>query len=215
MSHLQLDKEYHYLFKILIIGDSGIGKTSILQRFANDYFAPDYVATIGVDFQIRTIDIDSKDIKLQVWDTAGQDRFKCIVSSFYRGANGVLVCFDITNIESFRNVDTWIDEIQRYCPENTPIYLVGTKSDLHMNRTITYQQAKQYAETRRIQYIETSAKTNDNVQMTFFHFAKMIMEHSDKKLDDVSNGRLRPIIGMTHAVQTPGSSCNGSSCSIK
>ncbi|CAF1392835.1 unnamed protein product, partial [Didymodactylos carnosus] len=197
MSTIPFEKEYDYLFKILIIGDSGVGKTAVLQRFANDYYSTDYVATIGVDFQIRTIDIDSKDVKLQVWDTAGQDRFKCVVSSFYRGAHGVIVCFDITDLESFRNVEEWISEIQRYCSTNPPIYLVGTKSDLQTKRTISYQQATQYAQSKGIQYIETSSKTNDNIQETFFRFSRTLIEHSDKVLTTGNpNGTLKPLGGL-------------------
>ncbi|CAF1521312.1 unnamed protein product [Didymodactylos carnosus] len=110
------------------------GKTSIFQRFANNSFSTDYASTIGVDFQIRTIDIDSKHVKLQIWDTAGQDRFKCVVRNFYRGAHGVLLCFDITDSDSFRNIAEWTDEIQRYCPQNIPVCLIGTKSDLKTER---------------------------------------------------------------------------------
>ncbi|CAF1177640.1 unnamed protein product [Rotaria sordida] len=172
--------EFDYLFKILIIGDSGVGKTTILQRFAQDYFSTEYVATIGVDFQIRTLDIDSKRCKLQVWDTAGQDRFKCVVSSFYRNANGVIICFDLTDLESFRNVNNWFEEVKRYCPEQTPIFLIGTKSDLKTRRMVTDDMIKNYTEKNRLSYLETSSKTNENVEKCFVDFTQNLVAHTNE-----------------------------------
>ncbi|CAF1121593.1 unnamed protein product [Rotaria sordida] len=172
--------EFDYLFKILIIGDSGVGKTTILQRFAQDYFSTEYVATIGVDFQIRTLDIDSKRCKLQVWDTAGQDRFKCVVSSFYRNANGVIICFDLTDLESFRNVNNWFEEVKRYCPEQTPIFLIGTKSDLKTRRMVSDDMIKNYTEKNRLSYLETSSKTNENVEKCFVDFTQNLVAHTNE-----------------------------------
>ncbi|CAF0935340.1 unnamed protein product [Adineta ricciae] len=172
--------EFDYLFKILIIGDSGVGKTTILQRFAQDYFSTEYVATIGVDFQIKTIDVDQKRCKLQVWDTAGQDRFKCVVSSFYRNANGVMICFDLTDLESFRNVGNWIEEVKRYCPEQTPIFLVGTKSDLQTRRMIPYETIKAFAQVKQLSYLETSSKTNENIERCFCDFTAMLVAHTNQ-----------------------------------
>ncbi|CAF3630877.1 unnamed protein product [Rotaria sp. Silwood1] len=172
--------EFDYLFKILIIGDSGVGKTTILQRFANDYFSTEYVATIGVDFQIRTLEIDSKRCKLQIWDTAGQDRFKCVVSSFYRNANGVIICFDITDLESFRNVNNWLEEVKRYCPEQTPMFLIGTKSDLKTRRMVSDDIIKAYAEKNQLSYLETSSKTNENVEKCFINFTRTLVAHTNQ-----------------------------------
>ncbi|CAF3391724.1 unnamed protein product [Rotaria sp. Silwood2] len=174
------DVEFNYLFKILIIGDSGVGKTTILQRFAQDYFSTEYVATIGVDFQIRTLEIDSKRCKLQIWDTAGQDRFKCVVSSFYRNANGVIICFDITDLESFRNVNNWLEEVKRYCPEQTPMFLIGTKSDLKTRRMVSEEMIKTYAEKNQLLYLETSSKTNENVEKCFIDFTRTLVSHTNQ-----------------------------------
>ncbi|CAF1280056.1 unnamed protein product [Adineta ricciae] len=151
--------EFDYLFKILIIGDSGVGKTTILQRFAQDYFSTEYVATIGVDFQIKTIDVDQKRCKLQVWDTAGQDRFKCVVSSFYRNANGVMICFDLTDLESFRNVGNWIEETRRMIP---------------------YETIKAFAQVKQLSYLETSSKTNENIERCFCDFTAMLVAHTNQ-----------------------------------
>ncbi|CAF1205904.1 unnamed protein product [Adineta ricciae] len=172
--------EYDYLLKLLIVGDSGVGKTSILQRFATDYFKDDYVATVGVDFHIRTIDVDGHRCKLQVWDTAGQDRFRCVVSTFYRGAHGAMICFDITDKDSFQNVQTWLDAIYTSCPEDTPVFLVGTKSDLQYKRVIPYTIAKAYADKNRLVYLETSAKTNENILICFEDFTRSIVAHKNQ-----------------------------------
>ncbi|CAF1136818.1 unnamed protein product [Rotaria sp. Silwood1] len=174
------DVEFDILFKILIIGDSGVGKSTILQRFAHDYFSTEYVATIGVDFQIRTLEIDSKRCKLQIWDTAGQDRFKCVVSSFYRNAHGVIICFDITDLESFRNVNNWLEEATRYCPEQTPMILIGTKSDLKSRRMVSYEMIKTYAEQKQLSYLETSSKTNENVEKCFVDFTQALVTHTNQ-----------------------------------
>ncbi|CAF1424632.1 unnamed protein product [Didymodactylos carnosus] len=193
------------------------GKTSIFQRFANDSFSTDYASTIGVDFQIRTIDIDSKYVKLQIWDTAGQDRFKCVVRNFYRGAHGVLLCYDITDSESFRNIEEWANEIQRYCPQSIPIYLIGTKSDLKTERAVSYEQANECAEKRGIQYIETSSKTNYNVQKTFVNFAKTLIQHSDKGLtiDDSKDTFKSNVKNVRKVNAVKSSSCtNEKSCSL-
>ena len=110
-------REYDYLFKILLIGDSGVGKSCLLVRFADDTYADSYINTIGVDFKIRTIDINSKTVKLQIWDTAGQERFRTITSSYYRGAHGIIIAYDITDKESFQNLRQWLFEIDRYASE--------------------------------------------------------------------------------------------------
>jgi Ras-related protein Rab-1A len=108
-----MDANYDYLFKILVIGDSAVGKSCLLMRFAEHSFTDNHISTIGVDFKIRTIDIEGKDCKLQIWDTAGQDRFKNIISSYYRGAHGILVVYDISDLESFVNVKHWLQESEK------------------------------------------------------------------------------------------------------
>ncbi|EEB90600.1 hypothetical protein MPER_11169 [Moniliophthora perniciosa FA553] len=106
--------EYDYLFKLLLIGDSGVGKSCLLLRFADDTYTESYISTIGVDFKIRTIELEGKTVKLQIWDTAGQERFRTITSSYYRGAHGIIVVYDVTDNDTFTNVKQWLQEIDRY-----------------------------------------------------------------------------------------------------
>jgi Ras-related protein Rab-1A len=115
---------------VLLIGNSGVGKSSLLVRFAEDIFTDNFMPTIGVDFKIKTVDVDSKQIKLQIWDTAGQERFKTITSSYYKGAHGIIVVYDITDRESFSNIQTWMAEVEKHASDNISRILVGNKCDL-------------------------------------------------------------------------------------
>ncbi|KAL6769909.1 FAP353 [Auxenochlorella protothecoides x Auxenochlorella symbiontica] len=163
--------EYDYLFKLLLIGDSGVGKSCLLLRFADDTYTESYISTIGVDFKIRTVELDSKVIKLQIWDTAGQERFRTITSSYYRGAHGIIVVFDVTDSESFDNVKQWLNEIDRYANENVNKLLVGNKVDLVGKRAVDYETAKAFADEIGVPYIETSAKAATNVEQAFMTMA--------------------------------------------
>ena len=159
--------EYDYLFKTIIIGDSGIGKSSILYRFADDVFNEGYISTIGVDFKMTNILIDGRVIRMQIWDTAGQERFKTITTSYYRGSHIIFLCYDITDKESFYNLDRWYTEIRRYANENVKIILCGTKSDLVFKRQVTHEEGKAYAEKYNFEFYETSAKKNINIDEIF------------------------------------------------
>lgn len=171
-----MNPEYDYLFKLLLIGDSGVGKSCLLLRFADDTYTESYISTIGVDFKIRTIDLDGKTIKLQIWDTAGQERFRTITSSYYRGAHGIIVVYDVTDFESFNNVKSWLHEIDRYACENVNKLLVGNKCDLESSRKVTTEQAKEFAESLGIQFLETSAKNSTNVENAFQQMAHQIKQ---------------------------------------
>lgn len=169
-----MNPEYDYLFKLLLIGDSGVGKSCLLLRFADDTYTESYISTIGVDFKIRTIELDGKTIKLQIWDTAGQERFTTITSSYYRGAHGIIVVYDVTDQESFNNVKQWLQEIDRYASENVNKLLVGNKCDLTTKKVVDYTTAKEYADQLGIPFLETSAKNATNVEQAFMTMAAEI-----------------------------------------
>jgi len=179
--------EYDYLFKLLLIGDSGVGKSCLLLRFADDTYTESYISTIGVDFKIRTIELDGKTIKLQIWDTAGQERFRTISSTYYRGAHGIIVVYDITNMVSFDNVKRWLTEIDKYARENVNKLLVGNKMDLDTVadgdksaalgglRQVSTEKGKAFANNLEIPFLETSAKAG-----TFVDTAFLMMAHEIK-----------------------------------
>ncbi|GMH37211.1 hypothetical protein BSKO_05084 [Bryopsis sp. KO-2023] len=169
-----MNPEYDYLFKLLLIGDSSVGKSCLLLRFADDTYTESYISTIGVDFKIRTVELDGKVIKLQIWDTAGQERFRTITSSYYRGAHGIIVVYDVTEQESFNNVKQWLNEIDRYANPNVNKLLVGNKSDLTNKKVVDFQTAKAYADELGIKFLETSAKNATNVEQAFMTMAQEI-----------------------------------------
>ncbi|KAK3008941.1 hypothetical protein RJ639_014024 [Escallonia herrerae] len=163
-----------YLFKLLLIGDSGVGKSCLLLRFADDSYLESYISTIGVDFKIRTVEQDGKTIKLQIWDTAGQERFRTITSSYYRGAHGIIVVYDVTDQESFNNVKQWLSEIDRYASEHVNKLLVGNKCDLKSQKVVSTETAKAFADEIGIPFLETSAKNATNVEEAFMAMAAEI-----------------------------------------
>jgi len=166
--------DYDYLFKLLLIGDSGVGKSCLLLRFADHTYTESYISTIGVDFKIRTVELDGKTIKLQIWDTAGQERFRTITSSYYRGAHGIIVVYDCTDLDSFNNVKQWLNEIDRYASENVQKLLVGNKVDLVSKKVVDYDTAKDFADKLHIPFLETSAKAATNVEKAFLTMAAEI-----------------------------------------
>lgn len=169
-----MNPEYDYLFKLLLIGDSGVGKSCLLLRFADDTYTESYISTIGVDFKIRTIELDGKTIKLQIWDTAGQERFRTITSSYYRGAHGIIVVYDVTDLDSFNNVKQWLQEIDRYASDSVNKLLVGNKCDMSARKVVDYNTAKEFAEQLGIPFLETSARTSTNVEQAFLTMAAEI-----------------------------------------
>ncbi|XP_049851497.1 uncharacterized protein LOC126326081 [Schistocerca gregaria] len=171
-----VNPEYDYLFKLLLIGDSGVGKSSLLLRFADNTFTESFISTIGVDFKIRTIPIDGTTVKLQIWDTAGQERFRTITSSYYRGAHGIIVVYDITHQDTFNNVQKWLQEIDRYACENVHKILVGNKSDLVSHRRVPIEVAQEFANSLNLIFLETSAKNSNNVEEAFTKMARAIKE---------------------------------------
>ena len=157
------DQTYELLFKILLAGNTSVGKSSIFLRFVDNIWNDAFVPTIGVDFKIKTLNINYKNVKLQIWDTAGEERFRTIISSYYRGAHGILLIFDLTEIESFNNLNNWLTEIEKNANKNVVKVLIGNKCDLEDKRVISFEKAKDFADSNNMKYIETSAKIDKNI----------------------------------------------------
>ena len=215
------EKEYDYLFKILLIGNSGVGKSSLLFRFSEDKWEKEFIPTIGVDFvsniilifykkkkKLKTIEVDGKKAKLQIWDTAGQERFKNIQASYYKGANGILVVYDITNKESFENLSSWLIEIEKNGNKNVYKFLIGNKNDLEDQRVITKEQGDEFASINGMDFFETSAKTAYQVQEAFEQLTRDIIKivSKDKQHEELNKSiKLKP--GKSNNILTKKKKC--------
>jgi Ras-related protein Rab-1A len=193
--------EYDYLFKVIIIGDSGVGKSCLLLRFADDMFTDSYISTIGVDFKIRTINLKSdvpgvanEQIKLQLWDTAGQERFRTITSSYYQGAHGILIVYDVTDDSSYRNVKNWLNEVNRTIKSDVQVLLIGNKCDLERKRVVNREDVEAYTSQiaeqmprLHIEHLETSAKQSTGVDKAFTTLARKMRENQKTMGGDSSH----------------------------
>jgi len=170
--------KYDYLIKLLLIGDSGVGKSCLLLRYSDDSFTSSFITTIGIDFKIKSILCDDAKVKLQIWDTAGQERFRTITTAYYRGAMGILLVYDVSDEASFANVSNWMRQIDQNAAENVNRLLIGNKSDVDQDkgRKITYAQGEALAKEYGIKFFETSAKLNTNVDEAFMSIATDIVE---------------------------------------
>jgi Ras-related protein Rab-8A len=189
-------KSYDYLFKLLLIGDSGVGKTCLLFRFSEDAFNSTFISTIGIDFKIRTIELDGKKIKLQIWDTAGQERFRTITTAYYRGAMGIMLVYDITNEKTFENIKNWIRNIEEHAAPDVQKMILGNKCDMNDKRVVTKERGEQLALEYGIRFMETSAKASMNVEESFYILSRDIKAHIDKKMEgkNSSEGRNPPSV---------------------
>uniref|UniRef100_A0A3P9H904 small monomeric GTPase n=1 Tax=Oryzias latipes TaxID=8090 RepID=A0A3P9H904_ORYLA len=162
--------------KILIIGESGVGKSSLLLRFTEDTFDPEQTATIGVDFKVKTISVDGNKAKLAIWDTAGQERFRTLTPSYYRGAQGVILVYDVTRRETFTKLDNWLNELETYCTRNDLVkMLVGNKIDKESHE-VDRAEGLKFARKHSTLFIEASAKTKDGVQCAFEELVEKVIQ---------------------------------------
>jgi len=206
---------YDYLFKVVLIGDSGVGKSNLLSRFTRNEFNLESKSTIGVEFATRSIVVDDKTVKAQIWDTAGQERYRAITSAYYRGAVGALLVYDISKRPSFENVQRWLKELRDHADSNIVIMLVGNKSDLKHLRAVTTEEAKEFAAENHLTFIETSALDATHVEDAFKNILKAIYKIVSNKALETSADAIRPREGETITVShTPddGGAKQGSKC---
>jgi Ras-related protein Rab-1A len=177
--------DYDHLFKLVLVGEVGVGKSSLVLRYTDNTFLNDDVGTIGADFKVKFINVDKKKIKLQIWDTAGQEKFRVMTSSYFGGANAVIIVFDLTDQKSLDAVEKWIKEAQSFADKSKPLQflIVGNKKDLEKERTVDKDAPRKIAEKYNALYCETSAKVGTKVDEAF----QMIAEHLQKDADDENN----------------------------
>lgn len=166
--------EFDLLYKVLIIGDSAVGKSSLLLQFSDQTFSDNYVSTIGVDFKIRTLDVGGKQVKLQIWDTAGQERFQSITANYYHGSHAIALVYDVTDRKTFDNLRKWISDVDRLANKQVCRLIVGNKTDLSDKRVVRRDEGQALADSLGIPFIETSAKTASNVQEMFIKMCNEI-----------------------------------------
>ena len=176
------EENYDYIFKVLLLGNSDVGKSSLLLRFVDKTWTDSFVPTIGVDFKVKTMEIGDKTVKMQIWDTAGQERFRNVVASYFRGSNGILLIYDVTNRDSFKNLDNWLEVIENNASDNVLKILIGNKVDLVDDREIKKEEGQQFANRYNMQFIETSAKLDTNVSEAFETLAKLMIEFNSKQV---------------------------------
>ncbi|MCJ1441327.1 MAG: Ras- protein Rab-11A [Stictis urceolatum] len=182
-----------FLFKVVLIGDSGVGKSNLLSRFTRNEFNLDSKSTIGVEFATRSIQVDTKTIKAQIWDTAGQERYRAITSAYYRGAVGALLVYDISKHSTYENVTRWLKELRDHADANIVIMLVGNKSDLRHLRAVPTDEAKQFASENKLSFIETSALDASNVELAFQNILTEIYHIVSSKVLDNGDNAQNPI----------------------
>jgi small GTP-binding protein len=173
---------YKHSFKFIVIGSSGVGKTCLLKRLIDDQFSEDEVATIGAEYVSTMEEIDGQPIKLQIWDTAGQEKFRSIAKSYFRHAIGVILVYDISDRRSFDELSSWLNDVHQFCDPNAAITLIGNKSDLAEKRAVTNAEAQLFATNHQLTYLEASALDGANVSEAFHRAAKIVYERAESGL---------------------------------
>ncbi|XP_031492487.1 ras-related protein RABA5d-like [Nymphaea colorata] len=208
------DEGENYLFKVVIIGDSAVGKSNLLSRFARNEFNANSKATIGVEFQTQSMEIEGREVKAQIWDTAGQERFRAVTSAYYRGAVGALIVYDMTRRATFENVDRWLEELRTHSDTTVARILVGNKCDLESLRDVSVEEGKELAENEGLFFMETSALDSTNVQAAFEIVIKEIYNNVSRKVltsdtykKELSMNRVSLVDGQKEESEKNKSSC--------
>jgi len=165
-----------YRIKLILIGDSGVGKSCLLMRYTDDKFTNRFISTIGIDFKVKTIYIDNIKVRLQIWDTAGQERFQTVTNAYYRGVDGAMLVYDVTDGVTLDNVRKWIRDANTYCPRDCEKLLIGNKCDDVEGRQLTYENGQAFSKTEKIQFMEASAKTGENVSLAFETLTRKVLK---------------------------------------
>lgn len=216
-------ESYDYLFKFLIIGRAGVGKSCILHQFMENKFKEDTSHTIGVEFGSKVVNINNKTVKLQIWDTAGQERFRSVTRSYYRGAAGALLVYDIASRDSFNSLTNWLTDARNLASPSIVIVMVGNKKDLESHREVSFQEASQFAKDNNLLFLECSAFSGENVGETFLKCARSILtciEEGEINPDRIGSGiqfgelSLRQVQRNNDKQKSSGSYCASGSCTI-
>ena len=172
-------KDYDYIFKIVLVGDTCVGKSCILVRFSDDVFVDNYVTTIGVDFRFKTLIVNNKIAKIQIWDTAGQERYRSITTAYYRGAAAIIIVCDMTNRDSFYNINNWIEEVSKYIDQDIDKFVLMNKSDLTSERKIDSDEVSKFEKEKGIKIMEVSAKTGQGIEKAFVYIIEKLINKND------------------------------------
>ncbi|KAJ8288875.1 hypothetical protein COCON_G00015340 [Conger conger] len=176
-------KQYDVLFRLLLLGDSGVGKTCLLCRFTDNEFHSSHISTIGVDFKMKTLEIDGIKVRIQIWDTAGQERYQTITKQYYRRAQGIFLVYDITSERSFQHIMKWASDVDEYAPDKVQKILIGNKSDEEQKRQVPKMHGDKLAKTYGMDFFETSACTNYNIKESFTRLTELVLQANRKELD--------------------------------
>ena len=183
---------YDETVKILLIGESSVGKSSLLIRFAEDSFSPELLSTVGIDYKIKTLEIKDKRVKMEIWDTAGQERFRTITTAYYRGATGIMLVYDVTSEKSFKQINEWLKLIDNHASENVVKILVANKCDVSGDkRVVSRERAQAQADEFGLKTMETSALSGLNVEDVFFEMGKLALERIESEKEELLNERNR------------------------
>ena len=178
---------FHYLLKYVIIGDSGVGKSNILLRYINNTFSEEFKTTVGVEFGAKNIEINKNIYRIQIWDTAGQENFRSIARAYYKNSVCACIVYDITNQSSFKSIQSWIDDCTKQTPKSVLLLLIGNKNDLKDMREVSYEEGERFAKSHNMIFLETSAKTGDNINEIFVKSVQQIDVNINNKVYDLEN----------------------------
>ena len=176
---MELDSDFDYTIKILVVGDSTVGKTNFIRMFIENKFNQNYMTTSGIDLKTSSIEIKNKKIRVQLWDTAGQEKYKAITKNLFLKVQAALIVYDITNEETFNNLKTWVRSIKEECGKQIQMLIIGNKNDLNEERVVDKNIAMEYAKEEKIDYLETSSKTGDNIQKAISLLCEKVLENTE------------------------------------